>query len=95
VYELLKDIPGLKTNLPDGAFYFFPDVSSFFGKSYNGTTINNAEDLCMFILNDTHVALVTGDAFGSKNNIRFSYATSEEILIEGMKRIKESLSKLQ
>lgn len=95
VYELLKDIPGLKTNLPDGAFYFFPDVSSFFGKSFNGTTINNAEDLCMFILNDTHVALVTGDAFGSKNNIRFSYATSEEILIEGMKRIKESLSKLQ
>lgn len=95
VYELLKDIPGLKTNLPDGAFYFFPDVSSFFGKSYNGITINNAEDLCMFILNDTHVALVTGDAFGSKNNIRFSYATSEEILVEGMKRIKESLSKLK
>lgn len=95
VYDLLKDIPGLKTNLPDGAFYFFPDVSSFFGKSYNGTTINNAEDLCMFILNDTHVALVTGDAFGSSNNIRFSYATSEEILVEGMRRIKESLSKLK
>lgn len=95
VYNMLKEIPGIKTNIPDGAFYFFPDVSSFFGKSYNGTIINNAEDLCMFILNDTHVALVTGDAFGSKNNIRFSYATSEEILREGMKRIKESLSKLK
>ncbi len=95
VYNLLKDIPGIKTNLPDGAFYFFPDVSSYFGKSYNGTIINNAEDLCMFILNDTHVSLVTGSAFGSDNNIRFSYATSEEILIEGMKRIKESLLKLK
>ncbi len=95
VYNLLKDIPGIKTNLPDGAFYFFPDVSSYFGKSYNGTIINNAEDLCMFILNDTHVSLVTGSAFGSNNNIRFSYATSEDILIEGMKRIKESLLKLK
>lgn len=95
VYELLQDIPGLKCNLPDGAFYFFPDISSFFGKSYNGTIINNAEDLCMFILNDTHVSLVTGAAFGSPNNIRFSYATSENILREGMKRIKESLGKLK
>lgn len=95
VYSLLKEIPGIKTNLPDGAFYFFPDVSSYFGKSYNGNVINNAEDLCMFILNDTHVSLVTGSAFGSDNNIRFSYATSEDILIEGMKRIKESLSKLK
>jgi aspartate aminotransferase len=95
VYNLLKEIPGIKTNLPDGAFYFFPDVSSYFGKSYNGTVINTAEDLCMFILNDTHVSLVTGSAFGSHNNIRFSYATSEDILIEGMKRIKESLSKLK
>lgn len=95
VYNLLKDIPGIKTNLPDGAFYFFPDVSSYFGKSYNGNVISNAEDLCMFILNDTHVSLVTGAAFGSENNIRFSYATSEEILIEGMKRIRESLLKLK
>jgi aspartate aminotransferase len=95
VYELLKDIPGLKTNLPDGAFYFFPDVSSYFGKSHDGIVINNAEDLCMFILNDTHVSLVTGSAFGSDNNIRFSYATSEETLREGMKRLKESLLKLK
>lgn len=95
VYNLLKDIPGIKTNLPDGAFYFFPDVSSYFGKSHNGNVISNAEDLCMFILNDTHVSLVTGAAFGSENNIRFSYATSEEILIEGMKRIRESLLKLK
>ncbi len=95
VYSLLKDIPGIKCNLPDGAFYFFPDISSFFGKQYNGTIINTAEELCMFILNDTHVSLVTGAAFGSPNNIRFSYATSESILIEGMKRIKESLAKLK
>lgn len=95
VYGLLKDIPGIKCNLPDGAFYFFPDISSFFGKQYNGTIINTAEELCMFILNDTHVSLVTGAAFGSPNNIRFSYATSESILIEGMKRIKESLAKLK
>ena len=95
VYNLLKDIPGIKCNLPDGAFYFFPDVSSFFGKQYNGTIIKTAEELCMFILNDTHVSLVTGAAFGSPNNIRFSYATSESILVEGMKRIKESLAKLK
>ncbi len=95
VYNLLKDIPGIKCNLPDGAFYFFPDVSSFFGKQYNGNVINTAEELCMFILNDTHVSLVTGAAFGSPNNIRFSYATSESILVEGMKRIKESLAKLK
>lgn len=95
VYELLKEIPGLKTNLPDGAFYFFPDISSYFGKTDGNVVINTAEDLCMYLLNDAHVSLVTGAAFGSPNNIRFSYATSEEILREGMNRIKESLSKLR
>ncbi len=95
VYELLKDIPGLKTNLPDGAFYFFPDISYFFGKKHEGGTIETAEDLCMYLLHDGHVSLVTGAAFGSPNNIRFSYASSEEILREGMKRIKESLAKLK
>ncbi len=94
VYELLQDIPGLKTNLPDGAFYFFPDVSSFFGKTHANGVINNAEDLCMYLLHDAHVSVVTGAAFGSPTNIRFSYASSEEILREGMRRIKESLAKL-
>lgn len=95
VYELLKDIPGLKTNLPDGAFYFFPDISSFFGKKHENGTIETAEDLCMYLLHDGHVSLVTGAAFGSPNNIRFSYASSEDILREGMKRIKNSLAKLK
>lgn len=95
VYELLKDIPGLKTNLPDGAFYFFPDISAYFGKSFGEHKINSAQDLCMYLLHDAHVSLVTGAAFGSPNNIRFSYATSEDILREGMRRIKESLSKLK
>ncbi len=94
VFELLQDIPGLKTNLPDGAFYFFPDVSSFFGKTHANGVINSAEDLCMYLLHDAHVSLVTGAAFGSPTNIRFSYASSEEILREGMRRIKESLAKL-
>lgn len=94
VYDLLKEIPGMKTNLPDGAFYFFPDISYFFGKKHEGGTIETAEDLCMYLLHDAHVSLVTGAAFGSPNNIRFSYASSEEILREGMKRIKESLAKL-
>lgn len=95
VYELLKEIPGLKTSLPDGAFYFFPEISSYFGKKHENGTINSAEDLCMYLLHDAHVSIVTGAAFGSPNNVRFSYASSEEILREGMKRIKESLSKLK
>lgn len=94
VFNLLQEIPGLKTNLPDGAFYFFPDISYFFGKKHENGVINTAEDLCMYLLHDAHVSLVTGAAFGSPNNIRFSYASSEEILREGMKRIKESLAKL-
>jgi len=95
VYSLLQEIPGLKTNLPDGAFYFFPDISYFFGKKHENGTIETAEDLCMYLLHDAHVSLVTGAAFGSPNNIRFSYASSEEILREGMRRIKESLAKLK
>lgn len=95
VYALLQEIPGLKTNLPDGAFYFFPDISYFFGKKHENGTIETAEDLCMYLLHDAHVSLVTGAAFGSPNNIRFSYASSEDILREGMRRIKESLAKLK
>ncbi len=94
VYELLKDIPDIKINMPEGAFYFFFDVSSFFGKSYNGTTINNATDLSLFILDEGLVALVTGQAFGDDNCLRLSYATSEDILTEALKRIKNTLAKL-
>ncbi len=92
--KLLKDIPGLKTNIPDGAFYLFPDVSSYFGKKYKDTVINNDKDLCMYLLNVAHVALVPGQAFGSKNCIRFSYATSNELIVEAVKRIKEALAEL-
>lgn len=95
VYKLIQDIPGFRVTLPEGAFYFFPEVDSYFGKSFEGKTIHNADDLCMYLLHEAHVALVTGDAFGSPKNIRFSYATSEEQLTEAMKRIKEALSKLK
>lgn len=95
VLELMKDIPGLKTNVPQGAFYVYPEVSSFFGKKYNNHTINNATDLSMFLLAEAHVALVPGAAFGSDKYIRFSYATSESNLKEALKRMKEALAKLQ
>jgi aspartate aminotransferase len=94
VLEKLNDIKGIKTNVPEGAFYVFPDVSSFYGKSYNGTIVNNADDLCMYLLNEALVALVSGDAFGDTNCIRISYATSEEILTEALKRVKTALEKL-
>ncbi len=94
VLDLLNEIPGVKTNMPKGAFYVFPDISAFFGKSYNGQTIENATDLSMFILSEGLVAVVTGEAFGDNNCIRLSYATSENILEEALKRIKEALAKL-
>ena len=94
VYGLLKTIPGIKTNLPNGAFYFFPDVSSYFGKSANGEKIKDALDLSLYLLNEAHVALVSGDAFGDPNSIRISYAASEEKLSEAMKRIATALAKL-
>jgi aspartate aminotransferase len=91
---LLKEIPGFKVNTPEGAFYLFPDVSDWFGKSYDSGTIANAADLSMYLLNDAHVALVPGDAFGSPECLRFSYATSKEELEEAVKRIRVSLAKL-
>ena len=93
--EMLSEIPGIRTNTPDGAFYIFPDVSHYFGKSDGEKTITNSSDLCMYILNDAHVALVAGEAFGSPNCVRISYAASEENLIEAVKRMKKSLAKLQ
>jgi len=93
--EMLSEIPGIRTNTPDGAFYIFPDVSHYFGKSDGEKTITNSSDFCMYILNDAHVALVAGEAFGSPNCVRISYAASEENLIEAVKRMKKSLAKLQ
>ena len=94
IVKLAKDIPGFKVNEPEGAFYLFPDCSYYFGKSYNGRTIETASDLAMFLLEEGLVACVGGDAFSAPNNIRFSYATSDENIIEGMRRVKETLSKL-
>ena len=92
--KLLSEIPGFICNVPQGAFYVFPDVSYYFGKKYNKITINNASDFCMFLLNEAHVACVAGDAFGNPNCIRISYATSEERIAEAVKRIKNQLLKL-
>jgi aspartate aminotransferase len=92
VVGLIKEIPGLKINVPEGAFYVFPDVSSFFGKTLRGTLIKDATDFSMYLLAEANVATVTGDAFGNPDCIRFSYATSEEQLTEALRRIKEVLS---
>jgi aspartate aminotransferase len=94
VHQLLQEIPGLKINLPEGAFYFFPDVSYYFGKTDGETTIQNATDLCQFMLRKELVAVVTGDAFGDENCLRISYAASEDILREAMRRIKSALAQL-
>ncbi len=92
VVGLIQDIPGMKINVPEGAFYVFPDVSSFFGKTLRGKLIQNADDFSMYLLSEANVATVTGDAFGNPNCIRFSYATSEEVLTEALRRIKETLA---
>lgn len=95
VLGLMKDIRGFKTNKPDGAFYVYPEVSELFGKSYNGKTVGNATDLSMYLLEEAHVALVPGAAFGDDNYIRFSYATSEDKLTEALRRIKAAVEKLK
>jgi len=95
VYNLLKEIPGVKSNYPEGAFYFFPDVSSYFGKSDGSMTIKNADDFCMFMLEKGHVSLVPGGAFGDENCVRLSYAASEKDLREALKRMKDALTLLK
>jgi aspartate aminotransferase len=95
ILDLLSEIPGFKTNQPQGAFYVFPDISHFFGKEIQGIKINNASDLSMYLLEKANVATVTGDAFGSPNCIRISYAASEENIIEALKRIKKALNNFQ
>ena len=94
IYKLAKDIPGLEVNKPEGAFYLFPKCSSFFGKSNGETVINNSTDLAMYLLEKGHVATVGGDAFGDPECFRMSYATSDENIVEAMRRIKEALAKL-
>ena len=94
MYELLKEIPGLKINLPQGAFYFFPDVSFYLGKSFEGNPIKTATDLCYYLLETAHVAVVTGEAFGDDNCIRISYAASEPMLRSAVERISKALANL-
>ncbi len=94
VAELLKELPNLKCTEPEGAFYIFPDVSYYFGKSFEGEVINNSSDLCMYLLNHAHISTVSGDAFGQPGFIRISFANSMENIEEGFKRIKSGLEKL-
>lgn len=94
VQQALQQIPGLICNNPEGAFYFFPDVSSYFGKKFNGNVLANATDLCMYLLNTAHVSLVTGDAFGEPNCIRISYAAADDKLEQACKRIQTALANL-
>jgi aspartate aminotransferase len=90
--KLLSQVPGFKINKPQGAFYIFPDVTHYYGKKIDDFEITNSSDLCMFLLHRAHVALVSGDAFGDDRYVRFSYATSDDKLIESVKRIKEALT---
>lgn len=94
VLELMKEIKGFKTNVPNGAFYVYPEVSYYFGKKYGNYVITNATDLSLYLLDEAHVALVPGAAFGNDNYIRFSYATSEENLTKALSRMKTALDKL-
>jgi aspartate aminotransferase len=95
VYKLLKEIPGVKANFPTGAFYFFPDVSAFYGKSDGARVIKNGDDLCLYLLEVANVSLVPGGAFGDENCVRLSYAASEKDLTEALRRMKETLLKLK
>lgn len=95
IVKLAQDISGLEVNVPQGAFYLFPKCSSFYGKSYESTTINNSSDLALFLLEKGHVATVGGDAFGDPDCFRMSYATSDENIIDAMRRIKETLALLK
>jgi aspartate aminotransferase len=95
IVKLAKDISGLEVNVPQGAFYLFPKCSSFFGMSYGDKKINNSTDFALLLLEEGHVATVGGDAFGDSDCFRISYATSDENIVEAMKRIKETLAKLK
>ena len=92
IIDLLGEIDGFSLNKPKGAFYVFPDISYFFGKTLKGKKINNASDFAIFLLENAHVATVTGDAFGAPNNIRISYAASKENIIKAIERIKGAVT---
>lgn len=94
VLGMLKAIPNVKCNVPMGAFYVFPDLSAYFGKTFNGEVIKDADDLCLYLLHEGHVAAVSGTGFGAPECIRFSYAASEENLTEAFRRVKTALEKL-
>ncbi len=93
--ELIAEIPGLKCNRPEGAFYLFPNANAFYGKKWGDTLIQNGDDLCLYLLEKAHVALVPGSAFGDPSCLRISYATSEDQLIEAMQRIHRALDELK
>ena len=95
IVKLAKEIPGFEVNVPKGAFYLFPKISSFFGKSNGATTINNSTDFALYLLEEAHVASVGGDAFGDPDCFRMSYATSDENIVEALRRIKEAVAKLK
>ena len=95
IVKLAKEVPGLEVNMPQGAFYLFPKCNSYFGKSNGTHTINNSTDFAMYLLEEAHVATVGGDAFGDPDCFRMSYATSDENIVEAIRRIKEALEKLK
>jgi aspartate aminotransferase len=95
VISMLKEIDGMKVNHPDGAFYIFPDISSYFGKSDGNTVINNADDFCDYVMTNAYVGLVSGSAFGDPNCFRLSYAASEDQLREAVRRLKDVLGRLR
>jgi aspartate aminotransferase len=95
VLSLAKEIPGLKLNVPRGAFYIFPDIRSYFGKSFNGKVISNSSELAMYLLDEGHIATVAGSAFGAEGHIRLSYAASDDKLVEAMRRLKVALGNLK
>ena len=95
IVKLAKEVPGLEVNVPQGAFYLFPKCNSYFGKSNGEKTINNSTDFAMYLLEEAHVATVGGDAFGDPDCFRMSYATSDENIVEAIRRIKEALAKLK
>ena len=92
-FKLMQEIPGFKITVPRSAFYLFPDISHYIGKTLDGTLINDGDDFAMFLLDKAHVGSVGGTSFGSPECVRFSYAASEKDLVEAMRRIKELLSK--
>ncbi len=91
----LKSVPGIISNVPQGAFYVFPDISYYFGKQYNGETISNSEELSLYLLREAHVSMVSGTGFGAPNNIRISFAASKENIETGIERMKEAIEKLK